>query len=161
MSSTFPERHLSLYETYRCPVCRRGKISGMAMMDTFACNFCNHIFTADLERQLLKLADSQLSISWLWNGKGWRGLQRQGFEFAWFYLVMGIFFVLLPTTIVGLGAYLFPPLPGSTLSWLPTFWTGLTFTTHLVCLLWLVAEYYQFPVGLYLQTMTRGLFSRS
>lgn len=144
---------------YRCPVCRHGQISAMPLMEAFACDFCHHIFTVNFDRQLLKMADSQLPLTWQWNGKNWKGLQREGVELGWTYLSAGIAFVAIPTTIIGLGAYLFPPLPGSRLYWLPTFWIVLTFVCHLACLIWLILEYYQFPVFLYFRAMRRRLFA--
>ncbi|MEK0186737.1 hypothetical protein WMG39_18035, partial [Microcoleus anatoxicus PTRS2] len=44
-------------DTYPCPVCRTGEISPMPMMEALACNFCQHIFTGNEERQMLKMAD--------------------------------------------------------------------------------------------------------
>ncbi|NES83662.1 MAG: hypothetical protein F6K10_20870 [Moorea sp. SIO2B7] len=147
-------------DVYPCPVCRHGKIEPLTLMEAFACNFCNHIFTANLEQQLLKMADSQFPLTWCWNGRTWRGLQREGVNLGWGYGVAAIAFVLLPPSLVGLSAYLFPPLPGSRLFWLPTFWIGLTFLCHLACLGWLVVEYYQFPVWMYLGAMRRQFLSR-
>ena len=142
---------------YFCPVCRHGKISAMPLMETFACSFCQHIFTTNFDKQLLKMADSQLPLTWYWNGKNWKGIHREGAEIGWAYLIFGIGFVLLPTAIVGLGTYLFPPSPDSPLSWLPLFWDILTFLAHLSCLIWLVIEYYQFPIFLYIRALKRKL----
>jgi hypothetical protein len=127
-------------------------------METFACSFCQHIFTTNLEQQLIKMADSQLPLTWRWTGKSWKGIQREGVELGWSYLILGLAFVLLPTAIVSLGVYLFPPLPDSALYWLPFIWAGLTFLAHLTCLLWLILEYYQFPIRLYLRALKRRLF---
>lgn len=146
---------------YSCPVCRHGKISTMPLMETFACNFCQHIFTANFDKQLLKMADSQLPLTWYWNGKNWKGIHREGAEMGWGYLVFGLSFVIFPTSIVGLGTYLFPPLPDSPLSWLPLFWTVLTFLTHLFCLIWLIIEYYQFPIFLYVRAIKRRIVARN
>jgi hypothetical protein len=149
---------LSYHEVYPCPVCRHGEIAQLPLMEAYACNFCQHIFTANMEHNLLKMMDSQLPLTWHWNGRNWQGIQREGVEFVWGYWLAGIAFVLLPTTLVGLAAYLFPPLPGSQLAWLPIFWTGLTFFTHLSCLIWLIVEYYQFPVFLYIINWRQRLF---
>ena len=146
---------------YLCPVCRHGKISRMTLMETFACNFCQHIFTTNIERQQIKMADSQLPLSWQWNGKHWKGTRREEDNLKWTYLVMGSAFVGLPTSIVALGTYLFPPMPNSTLAWLPLFWVGLTFVAHLLCLLMLVVEYYQLPVMLYIGALKRRLLPLS
>lgn len=146
---------------YSCPVCRHGKIAAMPLMETFACNFCQHIFTANFDKQLLKMADSQLPLTWYWNGRSWKGIHREGAEVGWGYLVFGLSFIIFPTSIVGLGTYLFPPLPDTPLSWLPVFWTILTFLTHLLCLVWLVIEYYQFPIFLYAGAIKRRLLARN
>jgi hypothetical protein len=131
----------------------------MLLMETFACNFCQHIFTTNFDKQLLKMADSQLPLSWYWNGKNWKGIQREGGELGWGYLVAGAIFVLFPTGIIALGAYLFPPLPDSPLSWLPLAWVIITFLSHLFCLIWLVIEYYQFPIFLYIRAIKRRLLA--
>ncbi|MGK7877943.1 MAG: hypothetical protein AB4426_32935 [Xenococcaceae cyanobacterium] len=159
-SSTDPTNRFSYEGVYRCPVCRHGQISALALMEAFACNFCHHIFTANLEKQLLKIADSQLPLTWRWNGRTWKGVQQKGVELGWGYWVAGIAFVVIPPTLIGLAAYLFPPMPGSPLFWFPAFWTVLVFLSHLACLGWLVVEYYQFPVLMYLRAMGRYLLAR-
>ena len=140
---------------YPCPVCRHGKIARMTLMEAFACDFCQHIFTTNFEKQLLKMADSQLPLTWYWSGKNWKGIQREGAEIGWSYLLVGFAFVALPTGIISLGTYLFPPLPESPLSWLPLFWAILTFIAHLSCLILLVVEYYQLPIMLYMRAIRR------
>ncbi|MDJ0714469.1 MAG: hypothetical protein QNJ54_09640 [Prochloraceae cyanobacterium] len=154
------KKNLTYSDVYNCPVCRHGEISAIPLMEAFACNFCRHIFTANLEKQLLKMADSQIPLTWRWDGQNWRGMQRQGFEVGWFYWIAGMAFVMIPPTIVGVGAYLFPPLPSDPLFWFPFVWTPLTFLCHLACLLWLVVEYYQFPVLMYLGAITQRLWIR-
>ena len=146
--------------TYPCPVCRHGKIDEMPLMDTFACNFCQHIFTTNYNKQLLKMADSQLPLTWYWNGKIWKGIHQEGAEVGWAYAVFGACFVLIPTIIIGMGVYFFPPINGSLLSWLPFFWTTLTFFAHLLCIVWLIIEYYQFPIFLYIKALKRKVLNR-
>jgi hypothetical protein len=143
---------------YPCPVCRHGEITAMPLMETFACSFCQHIFSTNLDKQLIKMVDSQLPLTWYWSGKSWKGIEREGVEFGWSYLILSLAFVLIPTGIVSLSVYLFPPMPESPLSWLPFIWMGLTFLSHLTCLVWLVLEYYQFPIGLYVRALKRRLF---
>ncbi len=157
-SSSSPT-YLNYQSTYNCPVCRHGQIAGMAMMDAFGCDFCNSIFTANLEQQVLKKVDSQPSLMWYWDGKNWRGGHSSELELGWGYPIAAIAFILLPPTIVGLAAYLLPPLPGSYLSWLPWLWTILTFFMHLACVIWLVMEYYQFPIMAYLRALQRRFWS--
>jgi hypothetical protein len=127
-------------------------------MEAYACNFCQHIFSANLEKQVLKMADSQVALSWIWNGRSWKGVTSEGVDMGWRYAIAAVLFVVLPTSIISTAAYLFPPMPGSTLSWLPLFWSFLTFFCHLSFLIWLTIEYYQFPVNLYLRSLRRRLF---
>ncbi len=142
---------------YPCPVCRHGRVREMPMMETFACGFCQHIFTTNFDKQLLKMADSQLPLTWYWNGKTWKGIHREGAEIGWVYLLFAFGFVCIPTSIIASGMYLFPPTEDSLLSWLPLTWTILTFCAHLLCVVWLIIEYYQFPVFLYFRALRRKL----
>ena len=151
---------LSYQGVYPCPICRFSQLKVIALMDAMAFNACNHIFTADLERQQLKMADRQPPLTWHWNGKTWTGAHLEGVEWGKVYWFFSVAIVVLPTTLIGLSAYAFPPTPGSTLSWLPIAWTGLTFVSHLLIVLWLVAEFYQFPVRTYLRFRLQQLLGR-
>lgn len=144
---------------YPCPVCRHGKVAEMPLMETFACNFCQHIFTTNFDKQLMKMADSQLPLTWYWNGKVWKGIHREGAEVGWTYIIFAIAFVIMPTAVISMGVYLFPPMSGSFLSWLPLVWAVLTFAAHLSCVIWLIIEYYQFPIFLYIRALKRKLKS--
>jgi hypothetical protein len=162
MPKTFDEiRRLSFEEPYPCPVCRRGQLNGMVMMDAFACSFCRHIFTASLEQQILRLADSPSPLVWVWTGAVWQGKSQLETSLGWGLGFAIALFILLPTTLVGCGAYYFPPLPGSRLAWLPLVWVFLTFLLHGLCIGWLLLEYYQIPVVLYCQALGDNLFNRS
>jgi hypothetical protein len=161
LEPTNSSNRLDYYGAYTCPVCRHGEVAAMPLMEAFACNFCRHIFTVNLQQQILKIADSQNSLSWRWNGRHWQGIQQEGIDNGWGYGIMAIAFVLLPTMLVGSGAYYFPPLPGSRLAWLPPLWVFLTFITHLSLILWLIMEYYQFPLLLYLKSLRQRILIRS
>ncbi|MBD1832464.1 MULTISPECIES: hypothetical protein [Cyanophyceae] len=146
---------------YSCPVCRQGQISEMPLMEAVACNFCRHIFTVDSRQQSLKMADSSQPLSWRWNGRRWQNATRNDAELGWGVGLAAIALVILPTSLIALSAYIFPPIPGSSLSWVPLFWMGLTFLSHLAFVVSVVVEYYQFPVFAYLQAMRRRLFPSS
>lgn len=150
----------SYQEVYPCPICRLGQIQALPLMDAMACNFCNHIFTADLEKQQLKMPSRQPPLIWRWNGRKWTGAHLEGVELSWGYWLAAVALVLLPTTLIGLTAYAFPPNAGVPLSWLPTVWTGLTFLSHLAIIGWLVIEFYQFPVEAYLRGVRQHVLSR-
>ncbi|HBL60577.1 MAG TPA: hypothetical protein DDZ80_19615 [Cyanobacteria bacterium UBA8803] len=142
---------LNYHGVYPWPICRLGQIQAMSLMDALACGSCRHIFTADLERQILKMSDRQPPLSWRWNGQNWIGAHLEGVAWNWGTWLLAVAFITLPTTLIGLAAYTFPPDPSSRLSWLPQVWTGLTFVSHLVLVVWLVMEFYQFPLRVYLR----------
>ena len=146
--------------TYPCPVCRLGQIKEMPLMDAMACDFCRHIFTANLEKQQLKMPSRQPPLIWRWNGRNWTGAHLEGVDLSWGYWLAAGALVFLPPTLIGLTVYTFPPTPDTPLSWLPYVWTGLGFLSHLGIIGWLIIEVYQFPVGAYLRVMRQHLFGR-
>jgi len=145
---------------YPCPVCRLGQIKVLPLMDAMACDFCNHIFTANLEKQQLQMPSRQPPLTWRWNGRNWTGAQLENMELSWVYWLAAAALVLLPTALIGLTVYAFPPTPGTPLSWLPRVWVWLAFLSHLTIIGWLVIEFYQFPVGVYLRVMRQHLLRR-
>ncbi|WP_414551252.1 hypothetical protein [Anabaena sp. CCY 0017] len=142
-------------EVYPCPVCRVGKISRMPMMETMACDFCYEIFTVNLEQQEIKMPSRQPPLIWRWNGFNWTEAQLEGIELGWGYGLVAIAFVVLPTSLIGIVAYYFPPISHDPITWLPYIWTILTFLLHLSIILWIVVEIYQIPVVAYLRAINR------
>lgn len=137
---------LSYQGTYICPVCRHGHISALTLMDAFACSFCRHIFTANLQNQSVQVVDSSQPMSWRWSGRNWKSTHQDDPNLTLVVWVVGLVLVILPTSIVWLMAYLFPPLPGSTWSWFPNAWLACTLGVHLLMMTWLLAEHYQLPL---------------
>ncbi|HEY9645238.1 MAG TPA: DUF2396 family protein, partial [Chroococcidiopsis sp.] len=106
------ERSLSYDESYLCPICRHGQISSLVLMDAFACNFCRHIFTANLAEQTVQVVDSSQPMSWRWNGRTWRfAHQPDDLNLTVMIWLIGAVLVMLPSALVWLSAYTFPPLP--------------------------------------------------
>lgn len=136
---------LSLEGVYICPICRHGQISALVLTDAFGCDFCRHIFTANLATQSVHVVDSAQPLAWRWNGRAWSPAYRGRRDLSLTIWIVGIILITLPTILVGASAYLFPPLDGSACQWFPLLWVGLTFSTHLALVSWLVAEYYQLP----------------
>jgi len=161
MNESPQTRPLSFDRTYHCPACRQGNLATMPLMDAFACSFCRHIFTANLDQQAISMADSPVPLLWYWTGQAWKSRSQVDTRWGWIYGVAIVAFILLPTAIVGCGAYYFPPLPGSRLAWLPSVWVGLTFTAHLTCISWLLLAYYQFSPAIYLQATRNRLLGAS
>ena len=147
------DQSLSYHGVYPCPVCRVGQVQGLALMDAMACNFCRHIYTLNIEKQRLQMADREPPLVWHWTGKNWVGAHLQGVEIGWGYKLVGLLLVLLPPGIVVMAAYLFPPEPNQPLSNLPLLWAILTFLLHFAILLWLVLEFYQFPLQAYFRSL--------
>ena len=160
MDTLTTNKQLNYHSVYTCPVCRYGQVSALPLMEAFACNFCQHIFTADIPQNLLKVVDTQLSVSWSWDGQNWKRFNHNDVNLGWWYLAGGIAFVLIPPLLLATAVYYFPPLPDSPLSWFPIAWTFLAFLSHLGCLLWLVLEYYQLPLGLYGRAWQQRLLRR-
>jgi hypothetical protein len=146
---------LNLQENYPCPVCRVGKISQMLMMETMSCDFCNEIFTVNLESQQLKMPSREPPLVWNWNGLRWKEARLENVELSWGYGLSAIAFIILPTTLIGVTAYYFPPHPDVPLSWLPSVWTVLTFLSHLGIIVWIFIEVYQIPIVAYLRAIPR------
>jgi hypothetical protein len=138
---------------YPCPICRVGKISHISLMEAMGCDFCHEIFTVNLEQQQIKMPSRQPPLIWHWNGFNWTEAQLEGVELGWGYGLAAATFVLLPTTLIGLVAYYFPPTANDFLSWLPYIWTILTFLSHLSIIIWIFIEVYQIPVAAYLRAI--------
>ncbi|MBD2101799.1 hypothetical protein H6F94_13085 [Leptolyngbya sp. FACHB-261] len=155
------QRHLLSYEqTYTCPVCRHGQIQGLVLTDAFACNFCRHIFTANLSDNVLRVEDSSQPLQWRWTGRGWQSVQHDDVNLTLVIWTVGVALVLLPPTLVWMAYHTFPPAAGSALSFFPILWTVLTFLTHLSLVVWLLAEHYQLPLYISNRIRLRTLFSR-
>jgi len=146
---------LNYSQTYPCPLCLRGEIQAFPLMDAFGCNFCRHIFSANLEEQVVDLADGQVPRRWYRQGQEWITKDQ---DVLWGYGLLGLVLIILPTTIVGLGVYCFPPLPHSRLSWLPNLWIWLTLIFHASFLAWLTAVYFQFPFESYVRLWQERLY---
>ncbi|MBD3880962.1 hypothetical protein IFO70_04255 [Phormidium tenue FACHB-886] len=144
---------LSYQGSYICPVCRHGQITGLTLMDAFACNFCRHIFTANLVTQSIQVVDSSQPMSWRWNGRNWQSVYRDSPSLSVIVWLISATLIVLPASIVWLSAHVFPPLPGSTLSWFSRAWIGCVFGVHFLMVSWLLAEHYQVP--LYISTRIR------
>lgn len=154
-SSKIFSTYLNFQGDYPCPVCRVGKISHMQLMEAMSCDFCQEIFTVNLEQQQIKMPSRQPPLIWRWNGFKWTEAQLEGMELGWGYVFAAIAFIILPTSLIGIGAYYFPPNPNIPLSWVPYIWTLLTFLLHLAIIGWIFIEVYQIPIGAYLRAIAR------
>ncbi len=106
------------------------------------------------------MADSQLALTWRWRGDHWQGVQKENTSLGWGYAIAALIFLSMPTIIVSASVYIFPPMPGSRLAWVPYAWIVLTFLAHLSCLIWLLLEYYQFPLLRYLRILGQRQLNR-
>jgi len=142
---------------YECPICRHGQISELTLMDAFACNFCRHIFTANLADQSVQVVDSSQPMSWRWNGRNWQTAYRDDVNLTLVIWLIGGVLVALPSAIVWLSAHTFPPLPGSPWAWFPMVWVACTFVVHFSLVLWLLIEHYQLPFYISMKIRLRNL----
>jgi hypothetical protein len=138
------KRSLSAQETYICPVCRHGQISSLALMDAFACNFCRHIFTINLQDQLIRVEDSSQPMTWRWNGRTWQSANQLDADLTIVIWLVGVALVILPPGLIWLSSHTFPPMRGSVWYWFPSVWVGLSFLLHFLFVAWLLVEHYQF-----------------
>lgn len=154
-SSKILSTPLHFHDDYPCPVCRIGKISQMTLMEAMSCDFCHEIFTVNLELQQIKMPSREPPLVWRWNGYKWTEAKLEGVELGWGYGVAAVAFVILPTALIGIVAYYFPPHPHAPLTWIPYIWTVLTFLLHLAIILWIFIEIYQIPIAAYLRGISR------
>ncbi|MBE9060650.1 hypothetical protein IQ256_06630 [cf. Phormidesmis sp. LEGE 11477] len=132
---------LNYSSTYRCPACASGELNVIALMDVFACDFCRHMFTANLDTQSVQLADTVRSRIWHWNGWRWRTSQQRDTA-AVMVWAFSAGLTIVPVTLIALSNYIFPPLEASNF---PLMWIELTLVAHGVMAGWLLAEYHHWP----------------
>jgi hypothetical protein len=130
-------RNLSYKGSYACPICRHGQISELMLMDAFACNFCRHIFTANLQNQTIHVVDSSQPMSWRWNGRNWQSTYRDDPNLTLFIWIFACILVIVPPALLWLLLYLFPPLPNSHLAWFPSVWIGCTLASRVRVRQWI------------------------
>ena len=133
-------------DTYICPACRHGQINQLTLMDVYACDFCRHIFEINLEHQTIRVVDSTQPLLWYWNGFNWKSKHNLDENLTIFLWVVGAFLAVVPASIIGLSAYVFPPLPNTQWVWFPFVWAFSTLLAHLLMVSWLMAEHYQLPL---------------
>lgn len=153
-------RTLNYQETYLCPVCRHGHIESLTLMDAFACNFCRHIFTANLREQSIHVEDSSQPMSWRWNGRNWLAANQLDVDLTVVIWLVGVALVVLPPSLIWLSSHTFPPLEDNGWSWFPSLWIGLTFLTHFIFVAWLMVEHYQLPLYVACKIRLRQWFER-
>lgn len=137
-SSTKP---LEANGVYLCPVCRHGQIAPMVLMDTYACNFCRHILSLDINQQTARLEDSAMVFRWQWTGDHWRSLNTPPVNLTYTAILLAILLITLPPALIWLGYQIFPPLSSDPRAhWFPLFWVGLTFVAHTIIVLRIFAS---------------------
>ncbi|MEA5462668.1 hypothetical protein [Leptothoe sp. PORK10 BA2] len=145
MSSGSPLRPLNYHDTYTCPVCRHGELSVLILTDAFACSFCRHIFTANLEAQSLQMLDGTRPMVWFWTGQRWRQNGRTDARVAAIVWLFALAISCLPALLVIASNYMFPPIDGAGVTRFSVIWTVATLLAHAGIVLWLIAEHYQWP----------------
>ena len=132
----------------------------MPMMESVACNFCNHIFvleqSEDQRQQFMKMADTISSLRWVWTGKKWENANAVQVYTSRWLSILGILLVIVPTAIATTAVYLFPTEPDVPLAWFPKFWAIATFCGHLFVLLSIIRDYTQFPIQAYWRSIRRS-----
>ncbi|MEM1239640.1 MAG: hypothetical protein AAGI45_07360 [Cyanobacteria bacterium P01_H01_bin.26] len=136
---------LNYHDTYPCPVCGSGELSVLTLTEAFACNFCRHIFSTNLESQSIQMLDSTQSMVWHWTGEKWRYKHRSDRHVTAVVWSFALAIACLPAFMVMLSNYMFPPMDGDGLNRFSIVWTVATLLAHTGIVLWLIAEHYQWP----------------
>ena len=138
-------RSFNLQDTYPCPICRNGTVQSMVMMETLSCSFCRHIFSADLSSQILRVEDRLPKSSWIWNRDRWTTQIPRDSDLTYLVWFTSAFLIIIPALIIGLSAYVFPPIGGLKLNSFSTVWGAMTLGIHSLIAAWLLVEHYQLP----------------
>lgn len=139
------KRSFNLQDNFPCPICRKGQVQSMVMMETLSCSFCRHIFSADLSHQILRVEDQVPKSTWAWTGDRWTSGNLVNVDLTKLVWLTSLFMVVIPTSLMGLSAYIFPPIGGLHWNSFSVVWSGLTFGSHLLIAAWLLVEHYQLP----------------
>jgi hypothetical protein len=116
----------------------------MVLMDAFACDFCRHIFSVNLEAQILRLEDNVQPMIWHWNGLRWRSTGAN-VDLSILVWISSVVLVMIPAGLIWLCAYIFPPLDGLRWNSFSIVWGEFVCAIHSCFALWLLAEHYQLP----------------
>ena len=146
-------------DLYRCPLCQQGRLSQMILMDAWSCGTCRHMFEWDAAQQRITTLDHSPPLSWHWNTRFWQRGQQPLHPLTWVTILFSIAIASLPSILIGVAGYIFPPLPNSPLAWFPIYWAGVALIAHTACVCWLLAESYQFPLYIGTKMRLRRFFS--
>lgn len=138
-------RPLNFHDTYTCPVCGHGELSELTLTEAFACSFCRHIFTANLETQSLQMIDGVQPMIWFWTGQRWRHQYQKDGHVTAVVWSFALAIACLPAMLVMVSNYMFPPIDSDGLNQFSIIWTVATLLAHAGIVLWLIAEHYQWP----------------
>ncbi|MFG3816668.1 hypothetical protein [Limnothrix redekei] len=134
-------------DQHPCPICRHGQIQPMPMMeDAWACDFCRHLFTLDLQSRILRVEDSTQPLQWRWLGRSWQPVRYSNEALTPTIWLLAVILAIGPVGLIGLSQYLFPPLPGSRSVGFGQGWLISAAIGHFILAAWLVLEHYQWPL---------------
>lgn len=141
MSTPISKATLDYRDVYPCPICRHGDLSALLMTEAFSCNFCRHIFTANVEENTVRVEDSSQPLNWRWNGRSWQAVHRDDLDLTLVLWIIGVVLIVFPPSLVHVICQSMRP-PFTALTSLA--WTTVTFLLHTTLVLWLLAEHYHF-----------------
>lgn len=145
LSSDSSLRTLNYHDIYRCPVCGHGELSVLTLTEAFACNFCRHIFDANLEAQSIQMVDGVQPMTWFWTGSRWRYNRRADGQVTAVVWSFALAIACLPALLIIVSNYMFPPIDSNGLNQFSIVWTLITLLAHASIVMWLIAEHYQWP----------------
>lgn len=145
-------------ESHLCPMCGRGHLCQMVLMETLSCTLCQHMFSWQRRQQRLDVLDVSSPMAWRWNGRRWQRGPYPNQPLTAITIVLALIVILLPTLMIAVAGYIFPPLPGSSLEHFHLFWAAIALLLHGGWVFWILAESYHFPPYTLAKVKVRELF---
>lgn len=127
-----------------CPMCGRGHLTQMILMETLSCDLCNHMFAWNRQQERLDVLDVSSKTTWHWNGRRWQRGAYPSQPLTTITIIFALMVIVLPALMIEVAGYIFPPLPGSPFEYFHVFWAAIAFILHGSWVLWILAESYHF-----------------
>ncbi|NEP76326.1 MAG: hypothetical protein F6K29_33220 [Okeania sp. SIO2G5] len=143
-----------------CPMCGRGCLTHMVLMETLSCDLCQHMFAWNRRQQRLDVLDVSSSTAWHWDGGRWQQGAYSTQPMTTVTLVFAMIVVILPALMIEVASYVFPPLPDSPLEYFHLVWAAIALILHGGWVLWILAESYHFAPYTLAKVKLRAILSQ-
>ena len=127
-----------------CPMCGRGHLRQMVLMETLSCTLCQHMFAWEHRQQRLVVLDVSSPAAWRWNGRQWQRGSSPNQPLTAITIIFALIVIFLPALMLEVASYIFPPLPGSPFEYFHLLWAATALLLHGGWVFWILAESYHF-----------------